>query len=81
MVTTATHQTTFANEPSNLEMHWTAEDGRLRSRWNITPQIERLKPVWLESARDRASVSRHAALKVHSSRLLHALCWVRVFLL
>ena len=69
----------FVNETSNLEVHWTSEDGRLRSRWSITPQMKRLKPLWLESVPDRTSTARQATLKIHSSRVLYALCWFLVF--
>lgn len=92
MATTLSFESTRPSETPNLEMHWTSEDGCLRSRWNITlqPVFDRVEksrriwsdwmPGWLKSACRRTSTTRHATLEVHSTRLLHALCWF-IFLL
>jgi len=39
------------------------------------------KPVWLESERNRTSMARRAARKVHSARLSQALWWFLIFLI
>jgi hypothetical protein len=80
MATTPNLQTTFERAMLKREMQRPSQDGCLRSRWSITPQMERPRPVWLESARDRTSATRRTILKVHSARFLHALCWF-IFLL
>src|ERR1700756_3543476 len=68
-----------ATDPPALETRWRAEDGRLRSRWAVASQLRQLKPIWLAQLCNRTSIVKQATgLRVHSSRLLHVLCWLLV---
>jgi hypothetical protein len=81
MATQSYPRSTPVDAPPALEMRWMVEAGRLRSRWSIVMQLKQVRPVWLARACNRQSMSeRIVRLRVHSSRVIHVLCWLLVLL-
>ena len=64
-----------------LEVRRGVEGGRLRSRWSIATPLKQLRPAWLAHAcNQQLMTERILRLRVHSSRVIHVLCWLFVLL-
>jgi hypothetical protein len=73
--------TPIAAPPPALEMHWVAEGGRLRSRWSSETQGKQVRPAWLARACNWHSITeRITGFQVHSSRLVHMLCFLLILM-
>jgi hypothetical protein len=79
MATQSYPRSISATDPPALERRWIADGDRIRSRWGIASQSKQVKPAWLAQACNWTSITQSVTgLRVHSSRLIHVLCWLLV---